>query len=152
MPWVAPVATDAIAGVPRLPEAHQRFGTPATHSAGDNAAMESFYSLLQKSVLDRRRWRTRSALAYAIVVWIEHAYNRRRRQRGLSNLTPVESNSSLPSLQDPTRKQPDHSQPVSRGGAADPQLIEATGQRAHLTSPPQRPQPRLSMGVQCLLM
>lgn len=59
-------------------------------SAGDNAAMESFYSLLQKNVLDRRRWHTRSELAYAIVFWIEHTYNRRRRQRGLGKLTPVE--------------------------------------------------------------
>lgn len=41
-------------------------------SAGDNAAMESFFSLLQKNVLDRRRWRTRSELRYAIVRWIEH--------------------------------------------------------------------------------
>ena len=59
-------------------------------SAGDNAAMESFYSLLQKNVLNRRRWSTRSELAYAIVVWIEHTYNHRRRQRGLGKLTPVE--------------------------------------------------------------
>ena len=27
-------------------------------SAGDNAAMELFFALLQKNVLDRRRWRT----------------------------------------------------------------------------------------------
>ena len=59
-------------------------------SAGDNAAMESFYSLLQKNVLNRRRWRTRSELAYEITYWIEHTYNRRRRQRGLGKLTPVE--------------------------------------------------------------
>lgn len=60
-------------------------------SAGDNAAMESFYALLQKNVLDRRRrWRTRDELAYEIVFWIEHTYNRRRRQRGLGKLTPVE--------------------------------------------------------------
>jgi len=59
-------------------------------SAGDNAAMESFYSLLQKNVLDRKRWRTRDDLAYAIVYWIEHTYNHRRRQRGLGKLTPVE--------------------------------------------------------------
>ncbi len=59
-------------------------------SAGDNAAMESFYSLLQKNVLDRKRWRTRDDLAYEIVYWIEHTYNRRRRQRGLGKLTPVE--------------------------------------------------------------
>lgn len=59
-------------------------------SAGDNAAMESFYALLQKNVLDRRKWRTRSELTYEIIYWIEHTYNRRRRQRGLGRLTPVE--------------------------------------------------------------
>jgi len=59
-------------------------------SAGDNAAMESFFALLQKNVLDRRRWRTRSELRYEIVTWIEHTYNRRRRQRRLGKLTPVE--------------------------------------------------------------
>ena len=59
-------------------------------AAGDNAAMESFWALLQTNVLDRRRWRTRAELEYAIVYWIEHTYNRRRRQRGLGKLTPVE--------------------------------------------------------------
>jgi len=59
-------------------------------AAGDNAAMESFYALLQTNVLDRRRWATRSELASQIVYWIEHTYNRRRRQRGLGKLTPVE--------------------------------------------------------------
>jgi putative transposase len=59
-------------------------------SAGDNAAMESFWSLLQKNVLNQRQWRTREELRYAIVFWIEHTYNRRRRQRGLGKLTPVE--------------------------------------------------------------
>ena len=59
-------------------------------SAGDNAAMESFFALLQRNVLDRRRWRTRSELAYAISFWIEHTYNRRRRQRALGKLTPIE--------------------------------------------------------------
>ena len=59
-------------------------------SAGDNAAMESFYALLQKNVLDRRRWRTRAELRYAIIRWIEHTYNRHRRQRALGKLTPVE--------------------------------------------------------------
>ncbi len=52
--------------------------------------MESFYSLVQKNVLNRRRWRTRDELAYEITYWIEHTYNRRRRQRGLRRLTPVE--------------------------------------------------------------
>jgi putative transposase len=36
-------------------------------SAGDNAVMESFFSLLQKNVLNRRRWATRDELRIAIV-------------------------------------------------------------------------------------
>jgi transposase InsO family protein len=59
-------------------------------SAGDNAAMESFWALLQRNVLDRHTWATREELRYAIVLWIEHTYNRRRRQRSLGKLTPVE--------------------------------------------------------------
>jgi len=59
-------------------------------AAGDNAAMESFFSLLQKNVFDRGRWRTRSELGYETILWIEHTYNRRRRQRMLGKLTPVE--------------------------------------------------------------
>lgn len=59
-------------------------------SAGDNAAKESFCALLQKNVRDRHRWRTRDELHHAIVYWIEHTYNHRRRQRGLGQLTPVE--------------------------------------------------------------
>lgn len=59
-------------------------------SAGDNAAMESFWALLQRNVLDSQTWRTREDLHYAIAHWIEHTYNRRRRQRRLGKLTPVE--------------------------------------------------------------
>ncbi|MEU8591998.1 IS3 family transposase [Streptomyces sp. NPDC048664] len=59
-------------------------------AAGDNAAMESFFALLQKNVLDRRVWATRQELRIAIVTWIERTYHRRRRQRRLGRLTPVE--------------------------------------------------------------
>ncbi len=59
-------------------------------SAGDNAAMESFFALLQKNVLDRRRWATRDELRIAIVTWIERTYHRRRRQVALGRLTSVE--------------------------------------------------------------
>lgn len=59
-------------------------------AAGDNAAMESFFALLQKNVLNRRRWRTREELRIAIVTWIERTYHRRRRQVGLGRLTPIE--------------------------------------------------------------
>lgn len=58
-------------------------------SAGDNAAMESFFSLLQKNVLDRRRWAAREDLRIAIVTWIERTYHRRRRQDRLCRLTPI---------------------------------------------------------------
>ena len=72
-------------------KAAQLFGSMGrVAAAGDNAAMESFWALLQTNVLDRRRWRTRAELEYAIVYWIEHTYNRRRRQRGLGKLTPAE--------------------------------------------------------------
>ena len=56
----------------------------------DNAAMESFFALLQRNVLDRRRWATRAELRLAIVSWIERTYHRRRRQRALGRLTPIE--------------------------------------------------------------
>jgi transposase InsO family protein len=59
-------------------------------SAGDNAAMESFFALLQRNVLDRRRWTTRDQLRIAIVTWIERTYHRRRRQAALGRLTPIE--------------------------------------------------------------
>ena len=59
-------------------------------AAGDNAAMESFFSLLQKNVLDRKRWRTREELRIAIVTWIERTYHSRRRQARLGRLTPIE--------------------------------------------------------------
>ena len=59
-------------------------------AAGDNAAMESFFALLQKNVLDRKRWRTREELRIAIITWIERTYHRHRRQARLGRLTPVE--------------------------------------------------------------
>ncbi|MCW2787651.1 MAG: Integrase core domain [Marmoricola sp.] len=59
-------------------------------SAGDNAAMESFFALLQKNVLNRHRWATREDLRIAIVTWVERTYHRRRRQPALGKLTPIE--------------------------------------------------------------
>ena len=59
-------------------------------AAGDNAAMESFFALLQKNVLNSRHWAPRQELRLAIVTWIERTYHRRR-QRVLGRLTPVES-------------------------------------------------------------
>lgn len=59
-------------------------------SCGDNAAMESLFSLLEKSVLNWRSWATQEELRIAIVTWIERTYHRCRRQARLGRLTPVE--------------------------------------------------------------
>ena len=48
-------------------------------ACADNAAMESFFALLQRNVLDRQRWTTREELRLAIVIWIERTYHRRWR-------------------------------------------------------------------------
>ena len=50
----------------------------------------SFFSLLQKNVLNRQRWQTRDQLRLAIVIWIEQTYHRRRRQDTLGRMTPIE--------------------------------------------------------------
>ncbi len=59
-------------------------------ACGDNAAMEWFFALLQKNFLDRQRWTTREDLRLAIITWIERTCHRRRRQRALGRLTPIE--------------------------------------------------------------
>src|SRR5690606_11323845 len=64
-------------------------------AAGDNAAMESFWSFLQANVLNRQRWTTRQELRLAIVVWIERKYHRQRAQDTLGGLTPIEFESKL---------------------------------------------------------
>lgn len=59
-------------------------------ACADNAAMESLFSLLQKNVLNRQRWHSRPEQRLAIVTWIARTYYRRRRQRRLGRLTPIE--------------------------------------------------------------
>ena len=59
-------------------------------ACGDNAAMESFFALLQKNVLNQRSWSTRQQLRLASVPWIDGRYHRKRRQRRLGKLTPGE--------------------------------------------------------------
>jgi putative transposase len=58
-------------------------------ACGDDAAMESFFALLQKNVLDRRRLPTRADLHLAIVTWIGRTYHRRREDR-LARTSPME--------------------------------------------------------------
>jgi transposase InsO family protein len=67
-------------------------------AAGDNAAMESFFALLQNNVLNRRSWTTRQDLRIAIVTWIERTYHRRHRQASLGRLTPIEYETIMTTL------------------------------------------------------
>ncbi|SER32486.1 Integrase core domain-containing protein [Arthrobacter sp. OV608] len=60
-------------------------------ACADNAAMESFFSLLQKNVLGRQQWLTRQDLRLAITTRIERIYYHRRRKRRLGKLTPLEN-------------------------------------------------------------
>ena len=59
-------------------------------AAGDNAAWRASSPLLQKNVLNRRRWDTRDQLRIAIVNWISGPTKDARRQEALGRLTPVE--------------------------------------------------------------
>ena len=59
-------------------------------AAGDNAALESFFALLQKNVLDRQHWTTRQGLRIAIVTWMERTIAAGARQDAFGRLTPIE--------------------------------------------------------------
>jgi len=59
-------------------------------ACADNAAMESFFALLQKNVLDRQRWSGREELRLAIVSWIERTYLPPTTASALGKLTPIE--------------------------------------------------------------
>jgi putative transposase len=59
-------------------------------SSVDNTMMESFWSTMQRELLDRRQWSTRAELGSAIFEWIEGFYNPRRRHSGIDYLSPAE--------------------------------------------------------------
>jgi transposase InsO family protein len=57
-------------------------------SSVDNTMMESFWSTMQRELLDRRTWASREELASAIFEWIEGFYNPLRRHSGLGYRSP----------------------------------------------------------------
>lgn len=59
-------------------------------ACGDNAAMESFFALVQNNVVDRKSWTSRRELSAAITHWIERTYHGKRYQRALGKLTPIQ--------------------------------------------------------------
>lgn len=59
-------------------------------SSVDNALIESFWSTMQRELLDRQHWSSRVELASAIFEWIEGWYNPRRRHTTLGMMSPHE--------------------------------------------------------------
>jgi transposase InsO family protein len=59
-------------------------------SSVDNALIESFWSTMQRELLDRHDWPSKTELASAIFEWIEGFYNPVRRHTSLQHLSPVE--------------------------------------------------------------
>lgn len=58
--------------------------------AYDNAAAESFFSIIQRELFDRQRWNTRTELATAIFEYIEGWYNPRRRHSYCNQRSPID--------------------------------------------------------------
>ena len=56
----------------------------------DNAAVESFFGLLKRERVNRRRYRTRDDARADIFDYIECFYNRRRRHGYMGNISPVD--------------------------------------------------------------
>lgn len=58
-------------------------------SSVDNTVIESFWSTIQRELLDTARWETKHQLSLAIFEWIEAWYNPRRRHTSIGDLSPV---------------------------------------------------------------
>jgi putative transposase len=56
----------------------------------DNASVESFFSTLQRELLDQHHWKSREQLATAVFEWIEGWYNPTRRHSSIDMLSPTD--------------------------------------------------------------
>ena len=59
-------------------------------SCYDNAVVESFFSILKRERVKRRKYRTRDEARADIFDYIERFYNRERRHGYLGNISPVQ--------------------------------------------------------------
>lgn len=59
-------------------------------SSVDNTMMESFWSTMQRELLDTQEWDSPEQLASAIFEWVEAWYNPRRRHSSIGYLAPIE--------------------------------------------------------------
>ncbi len=58
-------------------------------SSVDNTMIESFWSTMQRELLDTRTWHSPDQLASAIFEWIEAWYNPTRRHSAIGSLSPI---------------------------------------------------------------
>jgi len=58
--------------------------------AYDNSMAESFFSTLQRELLDEHRWDNRRQLALAAFEWIEAWYNPKRRHTSIGRVSPID--------------------------------------------------------------
>ena len=63
--------------------------------AYDNAMAESFFSTLQRELLDEHRWTSRRQLALAVFEWIEAWYNPHRRHSSIGDVSPIDFESTF---------------------------------------------------------
>jgi transposase InsO family protein len=105
-------------------------------ACADNAAMESFFSLLQKNVLDRQRWLTRQDLRLAITFWIEGLTTAGDGKDGWENSRPSNMKQSTgPRSQrpkTPSQQKPGQSLPLRHSRPAYLPGRPGNGQRCHL--------------------
>jgi hypothetical protein len=115
-------------------------------AARDNAAMEPFFSLLQKNVLSRRAWTSREELRIAIVILIEVTYHRRRRQDALRRLAPVENELIMTTRADlagataigPSRRGLVKEVRLRRSGGSPGPCVDAPVRQGHRARAPRR--------------
>ena len=85
--------------------------------AYDNAMAESFFSVLQRELLDEQRWTTRRQLALAVFEWIEAWYNPHRRHTSIGSLSPIDYEAAQPPIGSRTQHEPE---PLAKPGAQLP--------------------------------
>jgi len=95
-------------------------------SSVDNTMIESFWSTMQRELLDTRTWDTPAQLGSAIFEWIEAWYNPRRRHTSIGNLAPAEFE-ALPTPAATAARSPHPPCPGNRGRLLAAATCTATG-------------------------
>lgn len=67
----------------------------------DNALIESFWSTMQRALLDLFSWDPRSQLSSAMFEWIDGFYDPTRQHTAVGNLSPIEFEAFTPPLRLP---------------------------------------------------